>query len=124
MTEQSPTEAGSRLPRGIWVLASFLLAKLFWDVFTIWSTWPDSSKPKIGVAVALPVIIAGLLAGKGWALNLSGVACLFWIAFLTAHLLGPLISIEPLPIPFPWSNLLAIPAIVYVMNNMGTDTED
>lgn len=126
MTEAppSPTEKRGGPPPGIWVLASFLAAKLVWDSWTIWSTWPEISKPKLGVAVTLPVLIVGLLRSKAWALNLSGVACLFWIVFLTARLVGPLFSIGPVTIPFPWSNLLALPAIVYVINNLGTDSAD
>ena len=111
------------LPNGFRILILFLLAKLVWDLVTISLTWPDFSRPKFGVAVALPVIIWGLARARNWALNLAGVTCFFWIAFLVARAMGPMFTLEPLTTPFPWSNLLAFPAIVYVLNNLKTDAE-
>ena len=71
--------------------------------------------------MVLPLLIAGLARRKNLALNLVGVVCLFWIAFLVAHLVAPLFVLEPITTPFPWSNLLALPAIVFVMNNLEPD---
>ena len=113
----------ARIPTGVKILAAFLATKVLWDIVTIAQTWPDFSRPKLGVAVVVPVILWFLLKGRNWALNLAGVVCLFWITFVFARLIGPMFAIEEVKVPFPWSNLLAFPAIFYVLSNLRTDAE-
>jgi hypothetical protein len=118
----TPTEVQARrLPLGHRAIIAFLATKLVWDVITIARTWPDFSRPKLGIAVGLPVILWGLLRRHGWAMNLAGVVCLFWIAFVVARLVAPIVTIGEIREPWPWSNLLAFPAIVYVLQNLRPD---
>jgi hypothetical protein len=108
---------------GIRILIAFFSLKLVWDLWTVWQTWPDFSRPKLGIAIVLPILIAGMVRRRGWALNLAGVTCMFWIAFLVARMIAPLLAVEPVQTPFPWSNLLAIPAVFYVLQNLDSDEE-
>jgi|ETNmetMinimDraft_26_1059896.scaffolds.fasta_scaffold372978_1 hypothetical protein len=111
------------LSRGVKILIAVFAVKLAWDVIHIALTWPDLSYPKLGIAIALPGILWGLTRGMNWALIFAGVVCTFWIAFVVARLVGPIFVIGEIDVPFPWSNLLGFPAIVFVMNNMKTDEE-
>jgi len=93
------------------------------DTWTIASTWPDFSRPKLGIAIAVPFVLWGLLRRWNWAMCLAGVICLFWIAFLAARSVGPILTVGDLDVPFPWSNLLAIPTVVVVLNNLPSDDD-
>ena len=109
---------------GLRVLVALLAAKFVWDVVIITQAWPDHSRAKLGVAVVVPVLIIGLLKGKHWALNLTGVAAIFWITFLVARLAMPFITVGSEPLPdFPWSNLVALPALAFVLVHIKTDEE-
>jgi hypothetical protein len=114
---------GPELTRGARILIGVFAAKLAWDVILIAMTWPDFSYPKLGIAIVLPGILWGLARGSNLAMILAGVVCTFWIAFLVARIVGPIFVIGEIEKPFPWSNLLALPAIVFVMNNIKTDEE-
>ncbi len=106
------------------VLVVGLAAKLVWDIVLITQAWPDHSRPKLGIAIVLPVLIFGLLKGKHWALNLTGVVSIFWITFIVARLLMQFLTVGSEDIPaFPWSNLIALPALVFVLNHLRTDEE-
>lgn len=106
------------------VLLAGLAAKLVWDIVLIAQAWPDHSRPKLGIAIVLPVLIVGLLKDKHWALNLTGVVSIFWITFIVAQMLMQFLTVGSEDIPtFPWSNLIALPALVFVLNHLKTDEE-
>jgi len=106
------------------VLLAGLAAKLVWDIVLIVQAWPDHSRPKLGIAIVLPVLIVGLLKDKHWALNLTGVVSIFWITFIVAQMLMQFLTVGSEDIPtFPWSNLIALPALVFVLNHLKTDEE-
>ena len=111
------------LPAATWFILASLAAKLAVDTWTIASTWPDFSRPKLGIAIAVPFVLWGLLRRWNWAMCLAGVICLFWIAFLAARSVGPILTVGDLDVPFPWSNLLAIPTVVVVLNNLPSDDD-
>lgn len=112
------------LSRGVKILIAVFTAKLVWDVILIAMALPDIKYPKLGIAIVLPFIIWGLARGMNLALILAGVVCTFWIAFVVARLVGPIFDpFGEINVAFPWSNLLAFPAVVFVMNNMKTDEE-
>ena len=109
---------------GLRVLVVLLAAKFVWDVVIIAQAWPDHSRAKLGVAIIVPVLIFGLLRGKHWALNLTGVAAIFWITFLVARLAMHLFTVGSEALPsFPWSNLVALPALAFVLTHLKTDEE-
>ncbi|MCA8957733.1 MAG: hypothetical protein KDC87_16780 [Planctomycetes bacterium] len=117
VTPHRPLSLGMRL------LIVGLLAKLAWDVWTLVTTYPNFSWPKLGIAMAVPVLVAGLLRRQNWALNLTGVLGMFWLVFVVARLIGPVFSVEPVTTPFPWSNLISLPVLGYVLNNLRSDAE-
>ena len=53
----------------------------------------------------------------------SKCVCFFWIAFLVARTVGPFLTIGDLDSPYPWSNLLALPGVVLILNNLQFDDE-
>lgn len=112
-----------QLSRGVKILIAMFTAKLAWDVILLAMAWPEISYPKLGIAIVLPGVLWGLVRGSNLAMILGGVVCTFWIAFLVARVAGTIFVIGEIEKPFPWSNLLAFPAIVFVMNNMKTDEE-
>jgi hypothetical protein len=107
--------------RGLRMLVAALAAKLIWDAILLSQTFTYS---KLAVVTVLPVLIFGLLRGENWALILTGVVSIFWITFFVARLLMPIITVGSEELPaFPWSNLIALPGIVFVVNHLKTDEE-
>lgn len=113
----------SRLPLSTkLILASFAI-KFVVDVWVISAHWPDFSRPKLGIAITVPFVIWGLVKQWNWAMCIAGVVCFFWIAFLVARSIAPFLTIGNLDSPFPWSNLLAVPTVILVLNSLRFEDE-
>lgn len=118
-----PTDPYPPLPTSIRFVIAVFAVKFLLDTWMILADWPDFSRPKLGIAITVPFVIWGLLKRWNWAMCIAGVVCFFWIAFLVARTVGPFLTIGGLDSPFPWSNLLALPAVVLILNNLQFDDE-
>jgi hypothetical protein len=116
---QGPPAPG--LPVSLRLLLALFALKWLVDVWLIHRSWPDFSWPKLGICIALPILGLGLLRRQAWAIPLAGVVCLFWLVFAAAVLVGGLLAVRELSTPFPWSNLVALPALVCVLQNLDED---
>lgn len=109
-------------PRHHLLLLGAFACKWAWDVYLLIEAGAGFSAPKLGVVCMLPPISYFVYKDRAWALNLCGVICLFWLAFVVAQLLGPMISVSgEVSRAFPWSNLIGLPGLVYVMNHLRED---
>ncbi len=109
---------------GMRIIAVWFVLKLLWDVTLLCQSWPEFSRPKLGIAITLPFLAWGMWRQRSWSLSIAGVVCLFWMGYLVARLLGPWLTIQPVTDPFPWGNIAALPILIYLLNNIERDTED
>ncbi|MHC4513011.1 MAG: hypothetical protein ACYTGW_15050 [Planctomycetota bacterium] len=103
---------------GLKLLALWFVVRFFWDAWALYHTIgsPAFSVPKMGIAVILLPLAWVLLREKVWAVCLAGMVCLFWLGFAVARTAGLLMPGAAPPTSYPWSNWVALPAVLYLLH--------